>query len=266
MCQWSKVKGQMFHHNHLNHRKTRNNPNQKGYTLAEMVIVLGVMAILFTIGAQSYLQQRDRFEFNAALYRIMQLVRNIRTYATSTTPIAVPKVGNVIPVDGYGIQFKMSTEPGKSTLTTFANLAPGNPTQPHTTGDESINRFNVPGDVKIESYTIPKQMLFKKLWFQKMATADQPADPKPLAQYNSTGEDKGPTALEGIAFFKPPMADSWIVGFGKTSPSVAIPLTNLQVEFENPEIPEGGAKKCLKITLNVVKTFPELSYSNCQWK
>jgi len=245
----------MFNHNHPHHR------NRFGFTLAEMTIVIMIMGILFGISSTIYSGQRNVFVFNSALTRTLQMIRTVRTYATSTTPVAVPEIGNVIPVDGYGIDFKLDATGKNFTITVFANLAE-NPKEPHVADDPKINQFNEGQDVVIESYTLPSQIKFNKFYFQTPddLKATPPAFP---AKYISSGDEKGPTAYEAIAFFRPPMADSWLVGFEKNS-EVAIPLANMRIELQNPETAALGSKRCQWITLNSVKTFPELSYNSCQ--
>lgn len=101
----------MFHRNRPNHRNAHN--SRSGFTIAEMIIVIAIMAILTAIGGLTYSKERDRFEFNNALIKTLQLIKTARTDAVTSTPIydeATKK--NVIPVDGYGVYFKLNTVRG----------------------------------------------------------------------------------------------------------------------------------------------------------
>jgi len=231
----------MSNRNHINHHNLRN--HSSGFTIAEMIIVLGIMVVLSTVGTRTYLVERDRFEFNNALTKTMQLVKTVRTYATTSYPVY--KNGkNIIPLDGYGIQVNLSTIRGKSTLKLFANTG----TDP-TKWDA--------GDVELETYTLPKQIIFKYFWFKQ----DGGTDTKMWAKKINT-EIYEPNAIEADLIFKPPLADMALTGVQKTGLPLDLNLEQLSLQFENPASDATGPKKYQKIIINRVRTFPELTYSS----
>jgi type II secretory pathway pseudopilin PulG len=240
----------MLHRNHLNH--------SSGFTIAEMIIVLGIMVVLSTVGTRTYLTERDRFEFNNALTKTMQLVKTVRTYATTSYPIYIEKIRkNIIPLDGYGIQVNLDPVQGQSTLRLFANIGP------ESLGYQKDDFPNVydDNDVTLETYTLPKQINFKYYWFKE----DGGTDKKMWKDKKTTEpvEPAGPTAFESDLVFRPPLGDMTITGIDKTDATPkSLNLEQLSLQFENPASDATGPKKYQKIIINRVRAFPELTYSS----
>jgi len=224
----------------LQHRST-------GFTIVEMFLVTMIIAVLTAIGGNLFLKERDRFVFNDALSKTLQLIKTARSDATSSMPVYVDTdtfKGNVIPADGYGVHIKLDKERGKSVLTVFANLGPG-PTKINYQNDNEPLVLDA-NDRILETWTLPKQIIFKNLIFDGV---DQWKKDPP--------SEKGPTAFEAIIIFKPPLADTLLVN------NVGGELDELALLFINPEGPLGSAKECQRIIINRVKEFPELIYEKC---
>ncbi len=199
--------------------------------MAEMIIVLGIMTIISLIGIPTYSKERDRFEFNNALIKTLQLIKTARTYALTSFPIYVG-TNNIIPVDGYGVHFKLNTERGKSVITVFAN-----------TGSNALKFDLDTGDKILETFVIPKQIDFRYFYFDgDKKWKDLPAN------------ERGPTAREGVIIFKPPLGEMTLGNNDAQS------LEELGLQFENPASDAGIPKKCQTITIDRIKRFPELIY------
>ncbi|MBI5421630.1 prepilin-type N-terminal cleavage/methylation domain-containing protein [Candidatus Peregrinibacteria bacterium] len=222
----------MLHCHQPNHRKSVSVLNQRGFTIAEMILVMGVMAILAVIGGQTYFRERDRFEFNNALIKTLQLIKTVRTYAVTSAPIfdeATQK--NVIPVEGYGIHFKLDKNRGASEITLFANTGADN------------EKFEPARDKILETYVLPKQIDFRHFWFNGVEQWQ-----------NVPVDERGPTAKEAVLIFKPPLGEMTIGDNASQS------LMELGLQFKNPSADSTGPKKCQKIIIDQVKRFPELTY------
>ena len=229
----------MFHLNQENHKY--HPKHSSGFTLAEMIIVLAILSIMTTIGIQTFIAERDRFEFNNALVKTMQLVKTVRTYSTTSYPV-YSGGKNIVPSEGYGIQVNLDPVRGQSTLKLFAN-----------TGTDP-NQWDA-GDVSLETYTLPKQIIFKYFWFKK----DGGTDTKmwKAATTNPPIEPAGPTATVATLIFKPPLGNMLITD----SQVPPLPLEQMSLQFENPASDATGPKKCQKIIINRVREFPEITYS-----
>ena len=237
----------MFNQNNTNHCNTRNHPN--GFTIAEMTIVIAIMAFLGVIGTRTFLDERDRFEFNNSLVKILQLVKTVRTYATTSYPIYVDRggfKGNIIPLDGYGIKAELDNVTKQFSLTVFANVGSGSDLA-------SIQKDDVPNvfdesDIVLETYTLPRQIAFRYFYFDGLKKWKTQTETEPA----------GPNALKATLIFRPPLGDMSITGENEDT-SLA-DLNELGIQFENPSTDASGPKKCQKIIINKVKVFPELNY------
>lgn len=232
----------MFNPDNRHHRpalRDRKNPNKKGFTIAEMILVMGVMAILAVIGGQTYFRERDHFEFNNALIKTLQMIKSVRTNAVTSAPIFDESTQkNVIPVDGYGIHFKLDKVRGASEITLFANT---------NNAGADAEKFDPLQDKILETYLLPKQIDFRHFWFN--GVKQWQGAPAPV-------DERGPTAKEAVIIFKPPLGEMTIGDNASQS------LIELGLQFKNPSEDSTGPKKCQKITIEQVKRFPELTYGS----
>jgi prepilin-type N-terminal cleavage/methylation domain-containing protein len=233
---------------------TPNRPNRpSAFTLAEMIIVMGILAVMGTIGYRTYFTERDRFEFNNSLTKTMQMFKTVRNYATTSYPVYIKQLGkNIIPLDGYGIQFNFDKVLRQLTLTIFANVGPG-PDLANYQKDDDPNAFNTAGnsDIVLETYTLPKQIDFRYFYFKKEGALEEKK-----WKIKTTTDPAGPTATQATLVFKPPLGDMTIVD------DLFSVLERLSLEFQNPAADGAGPKKCQRIIINRIKGFPELMYES----
>jgi len=243
----------MIHLNRVNHQNLSNG-HSLGFTLAEMIIVMGILAIMATIGTRTYFTERDRLEFSNALIKTMQLVKVVRTYATTSYPIYIDEedfTRNIVPLNGYGIRAKLDPDTKKFTLTVFANVDTGSGTGLGRYQNDNYPQRLDEDDIILETYTLPKQIVFRYFYFDDVMKWEvDPDEP----------EKTGPNAFEATMVFRPPLGDLTLTE--ATSPT---PMNELGIEFQNPALEAEGPKKCQRIKINKVKMFPELMYeSTCQ--
>lgn len=215
--------------------------NRKGFTIAEMFLVVAIMAVIFAISARTYYRERDRVEFNNSFIKMLEIFKTTRNYATTSHSVYVSNL-NVIPADGYGVYINLEPVGSEDAhFTLFANLGSG-PSHEEYQNDESPNAFDL-NDKVIETYRLPKQVRFQYFIFDE--------------DIKWGGEPEGPTATEAVIIFKPPLADAFV------GDNAFQELNEVGMRFLNPEAPEDSPKKCQYININRVKTFPELEYSDC---
>jgi len=120
----------------------------KGFTMAELIIVMGILAILFTLSVNTYKAQRDQTSFNNSLIDILSVIKTARDYASTSK--AAGNTGTV-PVNGYGV-YIVKDVPGKSKLILFANTG--------SDADKYDNDGEAPDDYIEKEYIIPAKTLF----------------------------------------------------------------------------------------------------------
>ena len=214
--------------------------DRKGFTIAELIIVTTIMAVLMSIGGRIYFDERDRFEFNNAFVEMMGVIKTARNYATTSQSYHIDGM-NVIPIDGYGVNINFEPEEDEPNFKLFANLGPG-PLYEDYQNDDFPNRFyNDNNDKVMETYTLPKQVIFRSFYFDEEEQWDE--------------EEEEPTATEAIIIFKPPMGDAFLGDKNEN------PMEELLIKFINPDAEEESPKKCVFLRINRIKTFPEIMYS-----
>jgi prepilin-type N-terminal cleavage/methylation domain-containing protein len=204
---------------------------QKGFTIAEMLIVIIILGTLMGIGTRTYYRERDRYEFNQGLIKVMGIIKTTRNFAATSYPIYVGGgTTPTIPVDGYGIHIDLTPDVDQPHFTVFGN-----------TGTEE-NQFDL-GDEILETYRLPQIIEFFSFFYND----EEKYDP---------GNSK-PTETEAVIIFKPPLAETYL---GDNS---LLKMDELRLKFHNPIVPPESIKEYQCIIINAVKTFPEIIDGNC---
>jgi Tfp pilus assembly protein FimT len=140
--------------------------------MAELIVVMGILAILFTLSVNTYKNQRDQTSFNNSLIDILSVIKTARDYASTSK--AAGNTGQV-PVDGYGVYIDKTNKK----LILFAN------------NGSDANKYDTTDGLE-EEYTIPNKTLFKNL------------------QSIKDGVSTNVTGNTAVIIFKPPLADTFI--------------------------------------------------------
>ncbi|MBN1258695.1 prepilin-type N-terminal cleavage/methylation domain-containing protein [Candidatus Peregrinibacteria bacterium] len=172
--------------------------NKKAFTIAELILVIAIIGILFGIAGNTYRNQRSRYEFNDSLQRVISLINTARNYAVTSRSAYV---GNVptIPPEGYGVYIEKSATAGGSKIILFAN-----------TGSDNNKYDNT--DVIEETYTIPKATVFEAL----------------------TGDVSGTS--KAVIIFRPPLAEVFIGSVADGTVTEQENLTISLYSVETPKI------------------------------
>ena len=204
-----------------------------GYTLTEMMLVLGILGILFAIATNTYSSQRQKFEFEDSLSRVITLIKTARDYAVTSRPYydkASDK--SIVPPEGYGVYIDRASKQ----LILFANTAPADIDSLKTI---KINTYDAPGDVIEEQYTLPGTAVFEALinGVKQTTTPDN-------------------TVPKAVIIFRPPLADTFISNNGDPAvPANLIDTLTMKLFFAGSPNVETAKRY---ITINKTAGFPEL--------
>lgn len=230
--------------------------NTKGFTVAELITVTVIMAILTAIGGRTYYAERDRFQYNDALSTVITMIKEARNAATSSR-----EVNGSVPRDGFGVYINLRPGTGEPHFTLFASRgvgADGDTEILNQTYDKGVlTGFDDELDEVLEIYVLPPNVHFEYLEFDYGTVAGM------VPQWNpGTGTaDPVPTATESVVFFRPPLAESYL--WPPSGPPDNHELEALGMRFNNTAAPKGSPKNCQHIVMNRVKNFPVINYSDC---
>lgn len=203
-------------------KRILSSPKKRGFTLAEMTIVIAILGILAGLGLRTFSTERRQFAFNDSLSQIVMFIKTARNYAiTSRAVTSDATTGEPdIPADGYGVYLEKSATPGASKVILFANNGSNSAIYDNTDTVEANDTFFLPPETVFEA-------ILNK----------------------DTGADFGDKAT---ILFKPPFGDASVNN--NASPPVAIETLSLQ--FSNRYSPAGVSART--ISFNRVSGFPEL--------
>ena len=246
-----------------------------GFTVIEMLTVTLIAAVLFAIGARTYFDERDRFVYNNALTKTIEIIKVARNSATTSRSVYVdvksgpnPGMQNVVPPSGYGVRINLDPADDEPHLILFASTGIG------LDGDESIlNKVYDGGvlkspddiaDVILEEFRLPKQLKFEYLIWDDGGAGGYKEKWNPG---NPPSTPAKATANAIDIFFRPPLADIYMQGW-LIDPITEIGaktehLEEIGLRFFNPSAPVGSPKRCQYIMLKRVRAFPVIKYSDC---
>ena len=108
---------------------------KKGFTIIEMLTVTMIIGILMAMGGRMYYEERNRFEYNNALSKMMEMIKTARNSATTSRPVVNPATGkNEVPKSGYGVHIELDPPGSDPHLILFASY-------PDIDGD--LNTYNL---------------------------------------------------------------------------------------------------------------------------
>ena len=215
--------------------------NKKGFTLSELVIVLAILGVLFTISGKTYSGERKRVQYNNAMIEVLTVIKEARNFSV-TSRMAYDSVSDTrfIPKEGYGvyIEIKYTTDDtpvyNGVELKMFVNVE-------DTDNSENVNKYDN-SDLPEQEYNLGKKYItLDGLYGGYDGNVD------PIAFNNEVFNNKA------SIIFRPPLANTYI---GNNSGEESGEIDTLYIVFSNPNSPEGANRKIIKI--NATSGFAEL--------
>lgn len=237
----------------------------KGFSMAEMMIVTIIMAVLFSVGSGTYFNEKRRFEFNNSLSEVIQMIKIARNLTVTSEPIYVNVASlqenekSMVPIDGYGVYINLVPDTldnpqavasaDNPHIILFANKGDGT-SRSDFQNDDSPDYFDATDEI-IEEFRFPSLVHFRSLSFDTGSGL--------VEKWSDQEENEGPLneGRETVIIFRPPLGDAIINNNNSSNPIV---MDEVQLNMINPESPDESAKKCLFIRLNRIRTFPVLEF------
>jgi prepilin-type N-terminal cleavage/methylation domain-containing protein len=198
--------------------------NKKGFTLAEMLIVLILIGVLTAFGGRQYYAERDRFIYNNTLTKIVTIINTARNSAITSRGVAVGGQ-NFVPPSGFGVYINLAPGTGEPHFTLFASIGDhdGNSATLNTNYDKDV-------DQKLDSFRLPDKFHFQFFEFKPGGATAQDWNP----QWTGTQGDIEYKATEAVIIFRPPLAETYIAG-GLPPPELPKVLEDVGMRFYNPD-------------------------------
>jgi len=157
-------------------RFTKNQLQQRGVTLVEIVLILGIIAILSSIILPNYKDARAQFALERSAHKLAQDIRRVAEMALSSSecPVGTTCVGTVPP--RYGIY--ISLNPPRAIL--FADT--NSPVGMYTSGDDLIEELNIEQEVFIKDINVGSPP-------KKTSITFEPPAPTVKIKWDSDGDD-----------------------------------------------------------------------------
>jgi len=219
----------------------------KGFTLMEMLIVVIILALVASIGGNTYSIQRKAVRFTDSIVKVSALIKATRNHAVSSRSAYDPDCQpageeRFVPAEGYGLYISRSDTPGLSRFVIFANSQADNEVEANQF-DEVIGS-PCDSDLIEEEYLLPVDTEFTGLFRQ--------ISPTKQAIGGLTTDD----AVTII--FRPPLADATIAVNetpAPADPADLVYLLDLYLEFRRPQ--SNPSTPSQYIHINQLAGFPE---------
>lgn len=226
----------------------------RGFTIAEMLTVTIVIAILASIGSRTYFIERDRFEYNESFNQLLGMIETARNAAIAHQSVFDVSQGKqVVPPNGYGVYIQLSPSSAEPHFTLFASLGDDdqNPQTYNTRFDRGVAAKDP--DVVVETYRLPPAVSFQFMLFD----ADGKGLKEMLQPDAQAAAQFSPSKKETVIFFRPPLAETYL---GDQSGQA---LQALRLRFFNPKAPAASPKRCSFVSIQRLQGFAQLSHSDC---
>jgi len=203
---------------------------RKAVTLAELVIVIGIIGVLTAIFGGAYRSQQTQVNFNNALSKVVTTIQTARNYAVTSRSTQLADGSLKIPPAGYGVYIERSATLGQSKVILFANISDsGNRAFQYDNDGPAGNPVD---DITEETYILPKDI-----------------DLEEISGINllPDGTKQSNAIQRTVIIFTPPLADAYVAQNGLPNSG---PFTNpptqydeLLLRFSRPGTPGNTAGK-----------------------
>lgn len=216
---------------------------QRGFTIIELLVVIMIISIVASLGANTFQNQRKQVRYNEAIVHVLRMIQTARNHAMTSYPVfdSSKPVGqeSYSPEEGYGVYVSRGDVAGETRFILFANNA-------STTG-VSKNQFDsgkAINDVIEEVYVLPSEVILNDL-----LTGLSPVTP--LSSHTNVDEN------EAVILFRPLSGDAYLAANDyPLNEGLLTEPADLYLEFRkndvDPSIPS------TYIHINRVASFPEI--------
>jgi len=136
---------------------------RSGFTLIELVIVMGVLVVLMTMAMASMGSSRKYFNISTAYEKVVQMVRETRSYAVTGKANLDwtdydqdgldNEDGDLVTPAGYGIYFDTANK----TVTLFADVRKSS-----VDGNQSEGQYNAPDSTAVGVYQAGRDVILER--------------------------------------------------------------------------------------------------------
>jgi len=197
--------------------KSLKNNRTKGFTIIELLVVIIIIAIVASIGTNTYQSQRSQARYNNSIIKVLGMIKQARNYAVSSRAVydetKNPGEESYIPPEGYGVYIERSDTPGASRFVLFANTETNDP--------EEQDQYDEGKDIIEEEYFLSLETNFIGLF------TDQDL---PTHTAIGGGDDN-----KAVIIFRPPLADAALAVNDNPVQGSLTTLNDLYLEFKRTE-------------------------------
>jgi len=257
-------------HRQIKNLKLKIKNSAGGFTLSELLIVIAILGILFTLAGKTYTTERKRVQYNNALADVLTVIKEARNYSvTSRMAYDANRQNNsytanidesllenhrFIPKEGYGVYVEMKYAGSPTAVYDGAEVILFTNVESHddpsgSNHEMEINQYNkvptapgFPDDDLIEQRHILEK---KYITLEGLYNTCTPIANQKISCSNSVNSRS--------IIFRPPLADTYIAD---NNNPISGKINTLYLVFSNPNAPSGAQKKVIRI--NAISGFAEL--------
>lgn len=205
-----------------------------------MLVVIIIISIVTSLGANTYQEQRRQVQFNDSVLHVLQMIKTARNYAVTSRPYW-NGTSNVVPPEGYGVYIERSANPGETRVVLFAN------TDATTDPIEKRDQFEEDGsnddDLIEEEYFLHQEVDFEGL------STDLDTPPTPIGGFGIGADNYA------VIIFRPPLAEVSLAVNDTPVTGNLVSLNDLYMRFRRAGTPASIPPTILHI--NHIAGFPE---------
>ena len=164
--------------------RTSNGVNQKGFSLPELIIVIGIIIFLSAIILPNYRTASSNFILERSAYKLGQDIRRAAEMAMSANEL--PGIG--VPGGGYGIYFNINSDTGDNTKYKI-----------YADTDPNFDEYFTSSDTTVEEITLEKGAVIQNIDTSSKAISINFKPPAPTVKITDKVGNEQDTATITLA-------------------------------------------------------------------